>query len=55
MHFLIVKRRNLRHDLGMQNPALASLSVLIVAYLERLGADVTSTDLLQRARKLSED
>ena len=50
----------------MQNPALASLSMLIVedepllrkqitAYLERLDADVTGTDSLQRARKLIQD
>jgi DNA-binding NtrC family response regulator len=50
----------------MQNPALASLSILIVedepllrkqvaAYLERLGGDVTTADTLQRARKLIED
>jgi DNA-binding NtrC family response regulator len=50
----------------MQNPALASLSILIVedepllrkqaaAYLERLGADVTVGDSVQRARKLIAD
>lgn len=50
----------------MQNLALASLSILIVedepllrkqiaAFLERLGADVTGAESLQRARKLVED
>lgn len=50
----------------MQNPALASLSILIVedepllrkqitAYFERLGADVTSAESLERARKLIQD
>lgn len=50
----------------MQNPALASLSILIVeddpllrrqisSYLERLGADVTSAETLQRARSLIQD
>jgi two-component system, NtrC family, response regulator AtoC len=51
---------------AMQNSALASLSVLVVedepllrrqisSYLERLGADVTSADSVQRARKLIQD
>jgi DNA-binding NtrC family response regulator len=50
----------------MQNSALGSLAILIVedepllrkqimAYLERLGADVTAADNLARARKLIED
>ena len=50
----------------MQNSALAGLSILIVddepllrkqisSYLERLGADVTAADCLQRARKLIQD
>jgi DNA-binding NtrC family response regulator len=50
----------------MQNPALASLSILVVedepllrkqvaAYLERLGADVTTADSIERARKLAHD
>jgi two-component system, NtrC family, response regulator AtoC len=50
----------------MQNSALSGLSILIVedepllrkqvaAYLERLGADVTTAECLERARKLVED
>src|SRR5437868_5796337 len=50
----------------MLNAALAGLSILVVddepllrkqisAYLERLGADVTSADSLERARKLVQD
>jgi len=50
----------------MQSAALASLSILIVedepllrkqisAYLERLGADVTCAEALERARKLIQD
>ncbi|MFO1501411.1 MAG: sigma-54 dependent transcriptional regulator [Verrucomicrobiota bacterium] len=50
----------------MQNLALAGLSILVVedepllrkqvaAYLERLGADLTSADSVQRARKLVQD
>lgn len=50
----------------MQNSPLSSLSILVVedepllrkqisAYLERLGADVTGADGLQRARKLIQD
>jgi DNA-binding NtrC family response regulator len=50
----------------MQHLPLASLSILvvedepllrkqIVAYLERLGADVTATDTLERSRKLAQE
>ncbi len=50
----------------MQNSALGSLNILIVedepllrkqiaSYLERLGADVTTADTLERARKLLQD
>jgi two-component system, NtrC family, response regulator AtoC len=50
----------------MQNPALSGLSVLIIedepllrkqiaAYLERLGADATGADCLERAGKLIQD
>jgi two-component system, NtrC family, response regulator AtoC len=50
----------------MQNPALSGLSILIVedepllrkqiaAYLERLGADVTGAECVERARKLIQD
>ena len=50
----------------MQHLPLASLSILVVedepllrkqiaAYLERLGADVTATDTLERSRKLAHD